>query len=421
MRTVPLLATVLLGSVFLFPAAADAGQTCSDWFKSGMGRIDEPQDTQMALFEPDCYAWRLFVAFNWPAKQTGCGPDPVAKLGGPGEVVWERWIPKQSVYLKDAKKPPTWAEHCGVGSQPKQLTPTAQIQALRELAVAPALQPPVGDISNTSDEEVRLNQGALEFITTKKLFSLTEQRKMAAAGITKLDFPPMGKEVKAHWIKLDNTADHSRYHTGVGPDGAVYGLLALHITTKDLPNWFWATFEHVDNETRWPGQHPREFAGWTTGPIDRFACEGKSPDCKEYPRGIGLEGTRWQNYRLKATQIDWVDSLGAPTIVVNSKIEGGFNQKASSCISCHALARIGDKSAPMPFFFIDSKGPVDPSNRPATFTGVVAAKDLVPFPGVPGVAESTRFMQLDFVWSLRNVCPEPGDPLADRSPARCRN
>lgn len=399
------------GLASLTTTPAEAGQTCRDWFKAGIDRTAEPQDSQMALFEPDCYAWRLFVSLNWPSKQAGCGPDMTRKLGDAGDAVWERWIPKQKVYLKDAKTPPAWSEHCGSQPGAKQLTATAQIQALLGLgAGAPGFQPPVGTISNAADEEVRLNESALGVITVGRLFSLTQQRKIAAAGVSKVDFPLMGKEVKAHWIKLDSAVDRQRYHTGVGQDGTVYGLVALHITTKDLPNWFWATFEHVDNKTRWPGQHPNEFAGWTTAPIDRFACAATNINCEDYPKGIGLENTKWQFYRLKATQVDWVDSFGRPTIVVNSKIEAGFNQRASSCISCHSLARVGDKSGPMPFLIVNLDAPPDAAGRPATYVGVVTDKDLRPIPG-SGAAESSRFLQLDFVWSLRNACPEPGDPL----------
>ncbi|MDF0584780.1 hypothetical protein [Bradyrhizobium yuanmingense] len=49
----------------------------------------------------------------------------------------------------------------------------------------------------------------------------------------------------------------------------------------------------------------------------------------------------------------------------------------------------------------------------------MAAKDLVP--AAAGVAESTKFLQLDFVRSLRNACSEPGDPLAARSGREWRN
>jgi hypothetical protein len=233
-------------------------------------------------------------------------------------------------------------------------------------------------VSTAADEEVRMNRQTLEFITSNRLYSLDEQTRLAAADVASIDFPPAAKEVKAHWIKLDDPADQARYHTGVGSDGTVYGLVGWHVTTKDLPRWFWATFEHVDNETRWPAEHPSFFAGWSERPIDRFACENEAPDCAKIPAGIGLEGTKWENYRLKATQIDWVDSVGRPTVVVNSKIEGGFIQSNSSCISCHALAMIGEGPIPMPFSIINPDVPVDPLGRVANFVGVVDSDDRRP-------------------------------------------
>jgi hypothetical protein len=269
-------------------------------------------------------------------------------------------------------------------------------------------------LSNAVDEEVRLNRSSLEFISANRLYSLSEQRKLAAEGKLEIEFPLNGKEVKAHWIRLDDPADHTRYHTAIGSDGAVYGLVAFHITTKDLPKWFWATWEHVDNETRWPNAFPTAFAGWSVRPRDQFACAGKPLDCEEIPKGIGLEGTKWENYRLKATQVDWVTEFGEPTRVVNSKIEGGFVQNESSCISCHALALIGDKSGPMPFR-IFKLPPID--GRLPNFIGVVAAADRVANTGT-GTEESTNFLQLDFVWSLRNACPEPSDPNR-RMPGHC--
>ncbi|WP_041409767.1 hypothetical protein [Sinorhizobium fredii] len=392
------------------PARA-APASCRSWFNlDPVGKI-ESQDTTAALFEPDCYAWQLFVALNWPAKPNSCEPDSSRKLGDDGPVVWETWISKQNVFLKDAKAPPAWDDHCGGQTQAKELFPTAQIQAVIDSlpVVAPGLEVPGGDFSNAADEEVRLNRSALTFIRDETLYSLTTQRKKASSGQRKIDFPPLSKEVKAHWVKLTDPADFSRYHTGVDKTGTVFGLAALHITTKDLPNWYWATFEHVDNKDRWPAQHQFAFAGWVVPPRDSFACGTSPPDCQQFPVGVGLEGTKWQFYRLKATQVDWVDSFGEPTKVVNSKIEGFFNQEVSSCISCHALARIGENSGPMPYSIINPEGPSDGSGRPANFIGVVGKNDLRPGPGA-GAEMSNNFLQLDFVWSLRNACPEPDDP-----------
>ena len=65
-----------------------------------------------------------------------------------------------------------------------------------------------------------------------------------------------------------------------------FGLTALHITTKDLPNWLWATFEHVDNPAR-PGNEK-----WELASRDSFACDRAPFDCNRAPQGLGLQGTK---------------------------------------------------------------------------------------------------------------------------------
>ena len=105
------LITALLLTI-LASAPAWAQSECRLFFQNGSGLQVEPQDTQMALFEPDCYAWRLFVSLSWPSQKGQCGPDPPKALGADGETVWEKWIPKQDVFLPDAQEPPSWESHC---------------------------------------------------------------------------------------------------------------------------------------------------------------------------------------------------------------------------------------------------------------------------------------------------------------------
>ncbi len=402
MKTIAI--TIFFGLMSVTPVLAQT--ECRSFFLSDATLFSEPQDTKMALFEPDCYAWRLFVALNWPAGGDRCTPDTSRKLGDDGETVWERWISKRNVFLDGAAEPAPWDSHCSTPMTSKSLEPSAQFAAARTqledlTGGVVMLEPPTGDVSIAADEEVRMNRDALEFISDNRLYSLDEQTRLAAAGVTTIDFPPNAKEVKAHWIKLDDPADHDRYHTGVDTDGTVYGLLAWHVTTKDLPRWFWATFEHVDNETRWPAEHSFAFAGWAdVPPIDRFACEGEASDCRKIPAGIGLEDTKWENYVLKATQTDWIDSMGRATLVVNSKIEGSFIQTQSSCISCHALAMIGEGPVPMPFSIIRPEV-TEPSGRVANFIGVVGEDDRQL--RTSDVDPDWNFLQLDFVWSLRNA------------------
>jgi len=365
----------------------------------------EPQDTTMATFAPDEYAWRLFLALNWPSRASGCGPNISKRIGADGLTVWEHWVVKTDVFLPNATKPKSWEELCGAPLVAKQLQPSAQLalaRVSRPAQPAPTFVQPDGDISSTADEEVRLNESAFKFVRDEGLYSLTKQRALAASGVKAIDFPRASKEVKAHWILLPEAVDHSRYHTGKTADGRTFGLVALHITTKELPRWFWATFEHVDNETRWVQQFPSEFAGWAVPLRDTFACPAGSPSCNRIPSGLGLENTKWQHYRLKATQIDWVDLLGEPTLVVNSKIESGFIQSESSCISCHSLALIGERGPPMPFMIFKPEQS-DDMGRVANFIGVVKSTDRRPRAGVDPTG---KFLQLDFVWSLRNAQPE---------------
>ncbi len=201
------------------------------------------------------------------------------------------------------------------------------------------------------------------------------------------------KEVKAQW-RVITAAEKPRYHwvevTGSDGQQKIYGLTALHITSKDLPNWFWATFEHVDNPGR-PGNEP-----WLNPSVDRFACAGTAPNCNRAPAGIGLQGTEWENYRLRGTQVDFTDSRGRSTILANSQPEAGF-QRTSSCITCHARSTVGMQGAQV------SRLSIFAPSAPGTAVGYVGAADPAWFRKADG---SSAFTQLDFVWALRRARPK---------------
>jgi hypothetical protein len=56
-----------------------------------------PHDSLQALVSPDEYAWRLFIALNWPADKTARKANRSAPLGRRGPVVWETWENAQEV------------------------------------------------------------------------------------------------------------------------------------------------------------------------------------------------------------------------------------------------------------------------------------------------------------------------------------
>ncbi|MDX1738364.1 MAG: hypothetical protein R3261_09000, partial [Alphaproteobacteria bacterium] len=178
------------------------------------------QDTFLAMNDPDRYAWQLFVSLNWPGNKNNCRPDKKKALGDEGLTTWQMWRSREETFLENAVKPKNWKKACADGA---------------------FYTPPEGDTSNIFDEEVRMNKAAYQFIRSNKLYSLDEQERLATQGITDIDFPIGAKEIKAHWVKIEES-DKPRYHwIEVERDNelTLFGLSALHIISKDMPTWFW--------------------------------------------------------------------------------------------------------------------------------------------------------------------------------------
>jgi hypothetical protein len=173
----------------------------------------------------------------------------------------------------------------------------------------------------------------------------------------------------------------------------------MHLVSKDLPQWFWATFEHVDNASLADGD------GWQLPSSDHFACRGAVADCNLAPHGIGLEETVWRFYRLRGTLTRFVDAENRPLRLANSELEAGF-QKSSSCMTCHSRSSIGvvaGASLRLPIF----DGPEDPArNQELERRGYVGQPLKEWYQGSGGGRPS--FQQLDFVWSLSKAQPRRG-------------
>ena len=239
--------------------------------------------------------------------------------------------------------------------------------------------------------EIRMNRPTYEFIRSRGLYNIEGQLR-AYAGAGALAFPYGAREVKAKWRPIRED-ERARYHTLQVrlADGTrrLYGLTGLHIAAKDLPSWFWATFEHVDNPTL------ADSEGWELPSRDRFACNATSADCNRAPAGIGLEGTVWQYYRLRGTLTGYTDAAGAPARLANSEFESGM-QTSASCITCHARAAIATvHGAPMRLPIFDQR---EPAPDPRTRRGFLGAPSPSWFE--PEGAAGPRFKPLDFVWSL---------------------
>jgi hypothetical protein len=429
------------------PSTAQA-LTAPDWPTPWI----ESHNPGQAATNPDEYAWRLFIALNWPANTTTRKADPTATLGADKPVVWETWQNATDVYLDDGQDPGPWTADRALATARPETTdrslstarhrptpaaptitaahtasttaPAAPIAPSTSTAAPPANETrfetfSLKDITNARHivggkmvpltnptansrrlTELRMNRVAFDYIRAHELYNLDGQLRMVATG-RPVNFPPTATEIKASWRPIRD-AERTRYHTLEVrfADGTqrLYGLTALHIVAKDSPQWFWTTFEHVDNPTR------PDADGWQLSSSDRFSCRGESADCKRAPAGIGLEGTVWQNYRLRGTLTHFVDTANRPLLLANSELEAGM-QKSSSCITCHArsaLALVAGTPTRLPIFATSvAAGDLPATTERRGYTGLPLAEWFED----AGHAGQPLFKQLDFVWSLSKARP----------------
>jgi len=333
-------------------------------------------DQNPAMNDPEKFAWQaLFIPIN---KSAGAGQN----------AVWETWASDEDTFPANpsATQPPAWP---ATAPQNKKLRPSLQLRLLdaqraREaqdevrIFGANVVQPPIAPSGDS--EEVRRNRAAFDFIVQNKLYY--RQGIVAAFNAGKpIVFPIEAIEVKAKWKPITE-AQKPLYHWNTDASGKLFGLVALHVISKDVPNWVWATFEHVDNPERCK----------VLGCKDSF---GLTPDGKVSPALMALFkanglGPEWQSYRLDGVQLDFTSSTGVPTLLGNSIIEDGF-VSTSSCITCHAKSTASATGTHLPVF--NPAGQSDNGVPPPSwfYSGTIPPKPV--------------FLQLDFVWGFLAARP----------------
>ena len=120
--------------------------------------------------------------------------------------------------------------------------------------------------------------------------------------------------------------------------------------------------------------------------------------------------------RLRGTQTAFTDARGRPTILANSQIEHGIQQK-SSCMTCHSRATVGLRSARpgMPGWQANTL-PLDLAVR-TVLDEAVGVPDPAWF--VDDYNERT-YLQTHFLWSppFRALSAEVSPPECPRQAAR---
>lgn len=228
--------------------------------------------------ELDNFAWRAFVALNWPSltdsAQRGV-PDRAKKLGDSGPRVWETFKARYELFQTGPDgpvAPQPWATYdavipCGadVNGSAKTLATFEPFMDFNQFASAGAANPLVAQNRTYTRYETRLNE--LEYSALSGW----------SDGLTlpndehPLRLPAGSIAVKAAWRLLtaaDTPAVRARYYVVENAnvvdvaktlaarrvvcsksDIAMVGL-HLVIRTPRRPQGLWATFEHVDNVPR---------------------------------------------------------------------------------------------------------------------------------------------------------------------------
>ena len=342
---------------------------------------------------PEQTAWQLFVAATCPVNAS---QYPY--------VTWQTWIEQNQLYGGGAA--------LAAGERPRfHMSPLAAL--LRAKADAMDKQKKGGgkdakaggaharaalpDVANqncnshtwsgrTICEEARLNPDAQQYVVANGLNTRPGQEKFVAAGSV-FKSPAPSVEIKADWIQLAGCSNPPQGVHVENVGGTCYALGGIHLISKLVDKWIWATFEPQNATTNpqrckvlgcndpW-GSSPATSQGASTqltAPLKALMTQAKlAPE--------------WFNYRLDGVQVDFLDAQGKPTRLGNSIIEGdnAGNPQAmavSSCITCHDLSSINAKGDEQDPDFIIGTPPALPAG----------------------------YVPRDFVWSLTLALPPPSN------------
>ena len=360
---------------------------------------DFPTDLPSSPRHPDAvrFAWRAFVAANWPALAGQRGePDRSRAIGQPGSTVWESWKRPFEVFLSDGARPADWEQYGGaVPPECQGAEPTSKFMFRVSKSLVdsdnPVFERNRQAIGGTLTDqhgllaryELAFNKPSFDYIVNNTLYNVQGQGRFAGP----VAFEDGTMEVKAAWRQFtakDSPAIRARYYqqqayiyipaSGSQPAQCTLqavGLVGMHVSRKtpSRPQWIWATFEHVDNVppfgTETPGSVAYSFNDPSCPPS---RCRpNKSTEKDDKPTGVptqvtrvvdigsdaaaanpgwqrklaGVPGSPWQYYQL--IDVQWPSKprqmpFGSPYpgLVANTTMETYVPE--SSCLKCHSTA-----------------------------------------------------------------------------------
>jgi hypothetical protein len=388
----------------LVPALALAAMSCNKTgssegksegkaLKTAAANVPNP-----AMSAPDQVGWELFLAAAAPTQGGGTTFEGWASDAQTFSLnpVW----PSERLAIQPRRARPTQLLGRGPAHALAAAVPagggTAAAGTPKGAAPEPGLQP--NTLHDVALEEVRRNRPAFDYIVQN---GLNKRSGLKAAFGKTIDFPAEAVEVKTNWLTVEQVKQYypARVTGDIGAnffvvqnkEGVAYALVAMHVISKQVPNWTWATFEHNANPGRCDIIGCYDSFGAQQAQVPPAATpEGDYGPC---PKTAALQNM-WgdtpaalANYCLKGSQTDFIDPTGLAVRLGNSVTEGGFVE-SSSCMTCHATA--GWNKDGIGTF---SGAPIGPVPWQTFWTTANP-------PPVQNGPNSRIFTQADFVWAI---------------------
>lgn len=128
-----------------------------------------------------------------------------------------------------------------------------------------------------------------------------------------------------------------------------YALGGIHLISKLVDKWMWATFEPQNSTTN--AQRCIVLQCTDSRGFSPAVSSGANTQLTQALSDLMTEAKlapEWKNYRLDGVQVDFLDANGKPTRLGNSIIEGDnagtpAKMKVSSCITCHDRSTLAPK------------------------------------------------------------------------------
>lgn len=293
------------------------------------------------------FAWYLFIQAMTPS-------------GGPnGPLAFENWAEQCSLNPSMAFCPPP-----GTGNA-RGLHPSPLLVA-NTGATVPGIEcspmntkgfkdyPAPSNLTTSAQfcEEVFVNNPEATFVKDKHLTTLKGQQTFGNANGGAITFPWDAVEIKADWVPTSSFNPTFQCPDPTGTlytetiNGTCYALVGLHISSKVLPNWLWATFEpnsSITNPNRCdPKLYDTCFDPYgTTSSVPYAKGQPVPPQSPALKQAMSLAGLNpaFNNYYLTGVQTEFV-SNGQPVPLGNSFVEfnAGVGPGQASCITCHRYA-----------------------------------------------------------------------------------